>query len=53
MTMWNRWLRILSGEDARARLARPGMTLGREDVIVGGVLVLSPATALFERDPSP
>ena len=33
-----RWLGILSSEDARARLARPGMTPGREDVIVGGVL---------------
>ncbi len=45
-----RWLRILSGEDARARLARPGMTLGREDVIVGGVLVLAVVMASFERD---
>jgi exopolyphosphatase / guanosine-5'-triphosphate,3'-diphosphate pyrophosphatase len=36
-----RWLRALSTESRRARLARPGMISGREDVIVGGALILS------------
>ena len=44
-----RWLTILSAEDARARLARPGMDEGREDVIVGGVLVLSSVMDVFDR----
>jgi exopolyphosphatase/guanosine-5'-triphosphate,3'-diphosphate pyrophosphatase len=35
------WLATLAGEDSKARLARPGMVEGRQDVIVGGVLVLS------------
>ena len=45
-----RWLDILAAEDALARLARPGMTEGREDVIVGGVLVLAVVMATFGRD---
>ena len=45
-----RWLDILAAEDALARLARPGMTEGREDVIVGGVLVLAVVMASFGRD---
>ena len=44
------WLRILSAEDARARLDHPGMVKGREDVIVGGVLILAVVMATFERD---
>ncbi|HXQ43083.1 MAG TPA: Ppx/GppA phosphatase family protein, partial [Acidimicrobiales bacterium] len=36
-----RWLALLSAENSRARLARPGMVEGRADVIVGGVLVLA------------
>jgi exopolyphosphatase/guanosine-5'-triphosphate,3'-diphosphate pyrophosphatase len=44
-----RWLRVLSAEDSRARLARPGMVEGREDVIVGGVLVLAAVMADFDR----
>lgn len=34
------WLDTLAAEDAAARSARPGMDRGREDVIVGGVLIL-------------
>ena len=44
-----RWLRTLSAEDARARLKRPGMVKGREDVIVGGVLILAVVMECFER----
>lgn len=45
-----RWLHVLSGEDGLARLDHPGMEKGREDVIVGGVLVLAVVMACFERD---
>jgi exopolyphosphatase / guanosine-5'-triphosphate,3'-diphosphate pyrophosphatase len=45
-----RWLDTLSSEEARARLARPGMVEGREDVIVGGVLILAVVMACFGRD---
>jgi exopolyphosphatase/guanosine-5'-triphosphate,3'-diphosphate pyrophosphatase len=45
-----RWLRILSDEDAPARLDHPGMVRGREDVIVGGVLILAVVMECFERD---
>jgi len=34
------WLGRLATDDRTGRLARPGMVPGREDVIVGGVLVL-------------
>ena len=44
------WLDALSGEGAAARLARPGMVEGRQDVIVGGVLVLAEVMAVFDRD---
>lgn len=36
----DRWIRLLAGEPAAARARRPGMAPGREDVIVGGALVL-------------
>ena len=45
-----RWLGNLSSEDSHARLARPGMAAGREDVIVGGVLVLAVVMETFGRD---
>ena len=45
-----RWLRDLASEDSRARLARPGMAQGREDVIVGGVLILAVVMDVFGRD---
>jgi exopolyphosphatase / guanosine-5'-triphosphate,3'-diphosphate pyrophosphatase len=45
-----RWLKILSSEDARARMKRPGMTEGRQDVIVGGVLVLAVVMEVFGAD---
>jgi exopolyphosphatase/guanosine-5'-triphosphate,3'-diphosphate pyrophosphatase len=34
------WCRTLAGEPATDRLRRPGMVAGREDVIVGGAVVL-------------
>jgi exopolyphosphatase / guanosine-5'-triphosphate,3'-diphosphate pyrophosphatase len=43
------WLRVLAAETARDRLARAGMTAGREDVIVGGVLVLASVMEEFGR----
>jgi exopolyphosphatase / guanosine-5'-triphosphate,3'-diphosphate pyrophosphatase len=45
-----RWLDVLSAEDARARLAHPGMVEGREDVIVGGVLILATIMESFGRE---
>jgi exopolyphosphatase/guanosine-5'-triphosphate,3'-diphosphate pyrophosphatase len=43
------WLRVLSSEDAHARLSHPGMDEGREDVIVGGIIVLAETMAAFDR----
>lgn len=40
VTAVERWIGILAGEPAAARATRPGMVPGREDVIVGGALVL-------------
>jgi exopolyphosphatase/guanosine-5'-triphosphate,3'-diphosphate pyrophosphatase len=37
----DRWYQVLATDDRAARLARPGMVRGREDVIVGGALILS------------
>src|SRR5664280_394179 len=34
------WYRTLASEDRAARLARAGMVRGREDIMVGGVLIL-------------
>jgi exopolyphosphatase/guanosine-5'-triphosphate,3'-diphosphate pyrophosphatase len=45
-----RWLRVLSGEPSRRRLERPGMVEGRQDVIVGGVLVLAVVMETFRFD---
>jgi exopolyphosphatase/guanosine-5'-triphosphate,3'-diphosphate pyrophosphatase len=36
-----KWLDVLSSEPSAQRLARSGVVQGREDVIVGGVLILS------------
>jgi exopolyphosphatase/guanosine-5'-triphosphate,3'-diphosphate pyrophosphatase len=44
-----RWLEVLSSEPASARRLRPGMAEGREDVIVGGVLVLVEVMEAFDR----
>lgn len=44
-----RWLRVLSGQDARTRRSHPGMDEGREDVIVGGIIVLAEIMAAFGR----
>ena len=41
------WFRRLAAEDAPARLARPGMVPGREDVIVGGALILDAVLRRF------
>jgi len=35
-----RWFHALAGDSRAERLARPGMVPGREDVIVGGALIL-------------
>jgi exopolyphosphatase / guanosine-5'-triphosphate,3'-diphosphate pyrophosphatase len=43
----DRWCATLAGEPAAARAARPGMVEGREDVIVGGALVLRAVMARF------
>jgi exopolyphosphatase/guanosine-5'-triphosphate,3'-diphosphate pyrophosphatase len=43
-----RWLRILAAEKTAARLERPGMSAGREDVIVGGVVILAVVMKVFE-----
>ena len=42
-----RWCATLAAEPAAARLARPGMARGREDVIVGGALVLRQVMGTF------
>lgn len=34
------WIEVLRAEDSAARSARPGMVPGREDVILGGLVVL-------------
>jgi len=41
------WYRRLAAESAAARLARPGMVPGREDVIVGGAMVLDAVMRRF------
>ena len=41
------WCDVLAGEPSAARAARPGMTPGREDVIVGGAIVLREVMARF------
>ncbi|MHB8682116.1 MAG: Ppx/GppA phosphatase family protein, partial [Acidimicrobiales bacterium] len=43
------WTARLAAEPAAARLARPGMVAGREDVIVGGALVLGAVLAVFDQ----
>ena len=43
------WLTALAAEDSRTRLRRPGMVAGREDVIVGGLVVLAEIMAVFGR----
>ena len=40
------WFGVLAADTAEGRLARPGMVPGRQDVIVGGVLILD---AVMER----
>jgi exopolyphosphatase/guanosine-5'-triphosphate,3'-diphosphate pyrophosphatase len=35
------WYRVLASDDHAGRLGRPGMVAGREDVIVGGAMILS------------
>jgi len=45
-----RWLEVLAHEPRARRLARTGMVRGREDVIVGGVLLLAEVMAVFDRE---
>ena len=42
------WLARLAADDASTRLARPGMVPGREDVIVGGALILDAVLQRFD-----
>jgi exopolyphosphatase/guanosine-5'-triphosphate,3'-diphosphate pyrophosphatase len=42
------WYRTLAAEDRTARLARTGMVKGREDVIVGGAMILHLVMARFQ-----
>ena len=44
------WYRTLSTENHQARLARPGMVPGREDVIVGGAMILHAVLTRFGFD---
>lgn len=44
------WCRRLGSEDHRARLARPGMVRGREDVIAAGALILDTVMARLGFD---
>ncbi len=44
------WYQTLAGEVSEARLDRAGMVAGREDVIVGGALILSVAMSRFGFD---
>ncbi len=46
----DRWCATLAGEPASARAVRAGMAPGREDVIVGGILVLRQAMARLGFD---
>ncbi len=41
------WCEVLASEPSAARAERPGMTPGREDVIVGGAIVLREVMAHF------
>jgi exopolyphosphatase/guanosine-5'-triphosphate,3'-diphosphate pyrophosphatase len=43
----NSWYRTLAGEVSGARLDRAGMVPGREDVIVGGAMILSGVMSWF------
>jgi exopolyphosphatase/guanosine-5'-triphosphate,3'-diphosphate pyrophosphatase len=44
------WLDVLATETAGARRRRPGMVEGRQDVIVGGVLVLAEIMEVFDKE---
>ena len=44
------WVRRLAAEPASARLVRPGMVAGREDVIVGGAMILHAVMDRFGFD---
>jgi exopolyphosphatase / guanosine-5'-triphosphate,3'-diphosphate pyrophosphatase len=44
------WYRTLASEVRTARLDRAGMVPGREDVIVGGALILSAVMTRFGFD---
>lgn len=44
------WFERLATESHEARLERAGMVAGREDVIVGGALILAEVMEMFDRD---
>jgi len=46
----NDWYRTLAAEVREARLDRAGMVVGREDVIVGGAMILALVMARFGFD---
>jgi exopolyphosphatase/guanosine-5'-triphosphate,3'-diphosphate pyrophosphatase len=46
----HKWCRTLASEDRSARLDRAGMVPGREDVIVGGAMILEAAMTRFGFD---
>src|SRR5450631_761323 len=46
----HKWYRTLASEDRSARLDRAGMVPGREDVIVGGAMILEAAMTRFGFD---
>jgi exopolyphosphatase/guanosine-5'-triphosphate,3'-diphosphate pyrophosphatase len=44
-----RWLEVLAAEESKARLEHPGMVMGREEVIVAGILILDVVMESFSR----
>ncbi|HEX7443091.1 MAG TPA: exopolyphosphatase, partial [Acidimicrobiales bacterium] len=44
------WCQVLAADTAAQRLARPGMVPGRQDVIVGGALILDEVMSLLGFD---
>ena len=45
----DRWLSVLAAEESARRLARSGVMRGRQDVIVGGALILSCVMSVFSK----
>ncbi|HYA67910.1 MAG TPA: hypothetical protein VED63_04165, partial [Acidimicrobiales bacterium] len=45
----DRWLSVLAAEESARRLARSEVMRGRQDVIVGGALILSCVMSVFSK----